>query len=242
MDLIKANINNLTALWKTGGQLAGQYIKEAGYCLSVAGSGEWPNKLWFTQSLDMLTLHDIQLKWNLDGVSIPIWGNDLAKQELTLITRGFEEKLTQVAMSMDLTNAPERIDRVVIQKVTNEKMAETWSKLFQESFGYEVSAETVTKTIGSIEYFIGKHDEVPVGTAVLFMDRHGIAGIHSMGVIPTQRRKGYAEELLIHMMNIARMKGANYATLQASEMGKGLYLKTGFREDFTIKTFIKHKI
>lgn len=241
MNLIKANTNNLTALWKAGGQLAGQYIKEAGYCLSVAGSGEWPNKLWFNNAISMQTLHDIQLKWNLNGVSLPIWGNDLAKQERMLKASGFEEKLTQVAMSMDLTHAPEHIDRVVIQKVTSKQMAETWSKLFQESFGYEISAETVTKSIGSIEYFIGKHDGVPVGTAVLFVDRHGIAGIHSMGVIPTQRRKGYAEELLIHMMNIARMKGANNATLQASEMGKGLYLKTGFKEDFIIKTFIKHK-
>jgi predicted acetyltransferase len=60
-----------------------------------------------------------------------------------------------------------------------------------------------------------------------------------MGVIPSQRRKGYAEELLIHMMNIGRMKGAKYATLQASDMGKRLYLKTGFQQDFIIKTFIK---
>ncbi len=242
MDLIKANINNLTSLWLTGGQLAGQYIEECGYQVSISEVGEWPNKLWFNKAIDRQTLHDIQLKWNLDGVSLPIWGKDLAKQERLLKASGFEEKLTQVAMSMDLTHAPEHVDRVVIQKVTSEQIAETWSRLFQESFGYEISAETVIKTIGSIEYFIGKHDGVPVGTAVLFIDQHGIAGIHSMGVIPTQRRKGYAEELLIHMLNIARMKGANYATLQASEMGKGLYLKTGFKEDFTIKTFIKHKI
>jgi len=239
MDLVKVNINNLTDLWKTGGQLAGYYIEEPGYNLSVAGNGEWPNKLWFTKSLDMPTLQKNKLQWNLDELSIPIFGDDLHKQELILKASGFEEKLTQVAMFMDLADVPDNVERVVIQKVKNTEQAKIWSQLFQEAFGYEISVVTVMKTMESIEYFIGKHNGVAVGTAVLFVDKRGIAGIHSMGVIPSQRRKGYAEELLIHMLNIARIKGSEYATLQASEMGKGLYLKTGFQEDFTIKTFIK---
>lgn len=241
MDLIKANINNLTALWKTGGQLAGQYIKKPNYRISIARSGAWPNRLWFTKPLSLQALQDIQLKWNLNEVSIPIWGEDLNKQELTLKASGFEEKLTQVAMSMRLEEATDHDDRLLIQKVSSGPMAKTWSRLFQEAFGYEINAETVIKTMDQVEYFIGKHKGVPVGTAVLFIDPSGIAGIHSMGVIPTQRRKGYAEELLIHMLNTSLMRGANYVTLQASDMGKGLYLKTGFQEDFIIKTFINRK-
>lgn len=239
MDLIKANIKNLTALWKTGGHLAGQYNEEPGYSLSIAGSGEWPNKLWFTQRMDMQTLLDIHLKWNLDKLSLPVWGDELETQERILKAHGFEEKLTQAAMSMNLKDAPDHVERTTIQKVTNKPLAEIWSQLFLEAFGYEISAETVSLTMGSIDYFIGKHNGTPVGTAVLFMDEEGVAGIHSMGIIPSQRRKGYAEELLIHIMNIARMRGATHATLQASEMGKGLYLKIGFQQDFLIKSFIK---
>lgn len=241
MDVIKANINNLTALWKTGGQLAGKYIEESAYHLSIAASGEWPGKLWFTQPIDSQTLLDIQLKWNLNKLALPIWGDDIERRESMLKASGFEEKLTQIAMSVNLEDAPEHADRVGIQKVTTKPMAEIWSQLFQEAFGYEISAVTVYKTMDSIAYFIGKHDDAPVGTAVLFMDQQGIAGIHSMGVIPSQRRKGYAEALLMHMIHIARMKGATHATLQASDMGKGLYLKTGFQQDFIIKTFIQHK-
>ncbi|MEP1033058.1 GNAT family N-acetyltransferase [Ekhidna sp.] len=241
MDLIKANTNNLTALWKTGGQLAGQYIEESGYHLSIAESGEWPNKLWFTQQMDMQTLVDIQLKWNMDQLSLPIWGKDIEQQALMLKASGFEEKLMQVAMSMHLEDVPHYVERVVIEKVTSTSMAETWSQLFQEAFGYKISANAVSGTMDFIEYFIGKHNGTPIGTAVLFMDNPTVAGIHSMGVIPSQRRKGYAEELLIHVLNIARMKGAAHATLQASDMGKGLYLKTGFQQDFIIKTFTKHK-
>jgi ribosomal protein S18 acetylase RimI-like enzyme len=240
MDLINANINNLTALWKTGGRLAGQYIEEGGYRLSIAESGEWPNKLWSIKPLDMQSLTEIRLRWNLDELTLPIWGDDLLYQELIYKASGFEEKLTQAAMSINLKDRPDRVERVEIQKVTNKLGAEIWSQLFQEAFGYEISTMTVMKTMEHVEYFIGKHNEIPFGTAVLFME-HDIAGIHSIGVIPSQRRKGYAEELLIHMLNMARRKGAIHATLQASEMGKGLYLKTGFQEDFIIKTFIKRK-
>ena len=239
MDLNKANINNLIALWKTGGRLAGKYIEESGYHLSIAASGEWPNKLWFTKPIDTQTLMDIQLKWNLTKLSLPIWGGDLEIRESMLKSSGFQEKLTQIAMSVNLEDAPGNVDRVIVQKVTSKPMAEIWSQLFKDAFGYEISADIVNRTMVSIDYFIGKHNGAPVGIAVLFMDQQGLAGIHSMGVIPSQRRKGYAEELLIHMMNIGRMKGANYATLQASDMGKRLYLKTGFQQDFIIKTFIK---
>jgi len=73
------------------------------------------------------------------------------------------------------------------------------------------------------------------------MDKQGVAGIHSMGILPAQRRKGYAEEILIHMLHAAKLEGAAYATLQASEMGRGLYAKMGFQQDFQIKTFFKPK-
>ncbi len=241
MDLKKANIHNLTNLWKTGGLLAGQYVEEPCYRLSIGESGAWPNKLWFTHQPNMQAMQHIQLKWNLNEISIPIWGEDMSKHELMLKARGFEEKLTQVAMSLTLEEVHDHANKLVIEKVKNGKLAKTWSRLFQEAFGYEISAMTVTDTMESIEYFIGKYDGVPIGTAVLFIDQYGTTGIHSMGIIPSQRRKGYAEELLIRMLNRAQLNGAKHVTLQASEMGKGLYLKTGFQEDFIIKTFTNHK-
>jgi hypothetical protein len=37
---------------------------------------------------------------------------------------------------MNLNNAPERIQQVIVQRVTSKPMAEIWSQLFQEVFGY----------------------------------------------------------------------------------------------------------
>ena len=91
-----------------------------------------------------------------------------------------------------------------------------------------------------VDYLIGIHGSQSIGTAVLYRDSPNLAGIHSIGVVPDHRRKGYAEDLLNHVLILAKKQGAIYATLQASSMAKGLYLKTGFREDFRLKNFIKH--
>jgi hypothetical protein len=40
------------------------------------------------------------------------------------------------------------------------------------------------------------------------------------------------------VLNRAIILGASHVTLQASAMGKGLYDKLGFREDFTIKNYV----
>jgi ribosomal protein S18 acetylase RimI-like enzyme len=186
-------------------------------------------------------LENIQKIRDVSEVSYPIWGEDLREQELILKAARFEEKLAQVAMSIRLEEIPKKSNRILIKKVTDERMANTWSQLFLEAFGYEISAETVTKTMNHMEFFVGMHNEIPIGTAILFIDKFGTAGIHSMGIIPSQRRQGFAEELLIHTLHSASGKGASLVTLQASAMGKGLYLKTGFQEDFIIKTFIQLK-
>lgn len=237
MNLIKANTNNLTTLWKIGGE----YVQEQNHHLSLAENGEWPNKLWFTTPPSVRALQLLKLKWNLDKISIPIWGEDLLKQSLRLKANGFHEKLSQVGMSMKLSQRPSLANRFSVIKVTDNDSAKLWSQLFQKAFGYEIGVKTVIQTMNSIDYLIGNHNGFPVGTAVLFVDQFNTAGIHSMGVIPSERRKGYAEELLLQILFKAQQKGCKLVTLQASEMGKGLYLKTGFQENFIIKTFTNTK-
>ena len=65
-----------------------------------------------------------------------------------------------------------------------------------------------------------------------------IAGIHGVGVIPSYRRKGFAEEIMKVLLNDALEYGADYSTLQASNMGKGIYERLGYSEDFLISNYI----
>lgn len=47
MDLITANINNLTSLWSLAGSKDGQFLDDENFAISTVSESEWPNKLWF---------------------------------------------------------------------------------------------------------------------------------------------------------------------------------------------------
>jgi len=61
------------------------------------------------------------------------------------------------------------------------------------------------------------------------------------GIIPEQRRKGFAEQMMVNILSQSAEQGFKYSTLQASELGKGLYLKLGFKEQFIIKSYSLNK-
>lgn len=237
MDLIKVNISNLTSLWKTAGHLGGQIIETSTFYISQVAHGDWPNKFWFTKPLELKYLKITYQDCKQNKLSLPIWGKDIAAQTSILESYGFEEKLSQVAMSLNLKGAIFSKGHLLIKKVSNPALAKEWSRCFLEAFGYEISHVIIEQSMTSIDYFIAYDKDRPVGTAVLFIDQFGIAGIHSMGIIPSQRKKGFARQLLNQMLSLAQLNGCRLVTLQASDMGKHLYLKTGFQEDFIIKTF-----
>ena len=239
MDMNRSNINNLTNLWVTGGISGGYFFTNEEYSVSLVHGADWPNKLWFGRAPDKRMMDSITRKWDLQNVSIVVWGDELPATEALLNEYGFTSKVALTGMSMRLDNVPDPLGKLRIEKVDDNEKAGEGSALFQKAFGYCIHAATVQQTMNKIDYFIGRVDGNAVGTAALFIDNAGIAGIHSMGVVPGYRRMGYAEELLLHTLNTARLRGAKYATLQASAMGEGLYLKTGFREDFKLKNFVK---
>ncbi len=241
MDLITQNINNMVSLWELGGKTTGELFKNENYSISIVRQSQWPNKLWFNRRPDAEMLKKVNEKWNLNGITLSVWGNDLLDQEKLMHSNDFELKNELTGMSMSLEQPLKHAGKLRFIKVDGPKLAKAWSHLFEIAFGYEIHAKTVELTMNEVDYYIGLDKFVLVGTAVLYQNQPEIAGIHSMGIIPEQRRKGYAEDLLVHVLNIAKQKGASYATLQASDMGKGLYEKTGFKNDFTIKNFIKHQ-
>lgn len=125
-----------------------------------------------------------------------------------------------------------------MEKVSNKSDALLWEKLFMQVFNYRISTEILLSSYEKIEYLIAYHENEPIGTGILYNDGNKIIGVHSMGIIPTMRRKGLAEQMMINMLDQSVGKGFEYATLQASDNGKGLYLKLGFEEQFTLKNYV----
>jgi len=237
MDIKEKNINNLLNLWRLAGEKSGIINQMPHYEFSWIPGSAWPNKLWFNSKTSSGHVAEAIQVAKTYGLGISFWdGINIGTDQLE--SEGFELKTQLSGMSIELGEMIPGKNSLEIIKVKNSLEASRWSDLFERSFGYRIDSYTVLKTSKLVNYYIAHSEGQPVGTAVLYSHEAKIAGIHSMGIIPEMRRKGFAEELLLSVLNIGKASGAEFVTLQSSVMGKGLYLKTGFQDLFTLKTFI----
>lgn len=241
MDLKHMNLENLQALWRLVGASVGDYISTNSYEMSVVANSEWPNRIWFSDPNYGGYIHEITNQLRLENFTIPVWDDPSNHLGKALETCGFELKSRQFGMSKALNPIEEASNNLSLKYVTDQESANVWSDTFMQAFGYLIHPETIMKTRKEVNYLLGMHHNEPVGTVVLFTNHTKIAGIHSMGIVPEMRKRGFAEDILLQTLNIAADEGATHATLQASESGKHLYTKVGFQVEFTIKNYVKLK-
>jgi len=239
-NLIKANWENLTSLWKTAatpfrGNVVGDIFDYA-----EIGNSDWPNRLWFHDDIMQESVEKALRKIESSNTRFTVPYRDIYNSQSNQILEenGFVKTFEQVAMSMPLTTTYVAETKLDLRVVSNATDAKRWANIYPSAFGYRITEETLLNTMGSIEYILALKQNQPVGTAILFQTG-SIAGVHGVGVIPEMRRKGLAEKIMKFVLNKAIHDGAEYATLQASAMGKGLYLKLGFDEQFTIHNYVK---
>jgi ribosomal protein S18 acetylase RimI-like enzyme len=91
----------------------------------------------------------------------------------------------------------------------------------------ELSTPRVLSAPG-LETYVGYMDDTPVATAVLVMAQ-GVAGIFNIATEEAYRRRGIGEAMTAHVIKVARESGCRIAALQASEAGRALYERMGFR-------------
>lgn len=240
MDIKQLNINNLTSLWIRAGLAAGDFTNHKDYAISRVEGGEWPNKIWFHRKPKIDLLKEVLENVDLRGLSLAIWSEDSSLVDKLLNSSGYSVRSSLSGMHLKLDGTYHTEGKLTVQRVSTPEHAIAWSKVFYNCFGYRIDNLTVELTMDAARYFLGFSYGKPVGTAVLYLDSQGTAGIHSMGVLPEQRRRGFAEELLLHLLHEARTEGAIYATLQASDLGKGIYQKLGFIEDFQMKNYTQN--
>ncbi|BFP43423.1 hypothetical protein FGF1_42680 [Flavobacteriaceae bacterium GF1] len=239
MDLKKLNIDNLISLWQLVDRRAGAYVPGDVFDHGTITYSDWPNKLWFTKKPtpeDIIIAKEI-IASTSTKLTIPYWeieGNDY---ESLFAKNGFEKVLEQVGMALDLSKGDFTPSGLKLQKVENRKAAQLWELLFERAFNYKIHYELILKSLDDVDYLIAYDQTFPVGTAVAYSTGNQIVGIHSMGIIPEMRRKGYAEKMMQSMLHEAMGRGSSHAVLQASAMGKGLYEKLGFEEQFAMSNY-----
>jgi|1_EtaG_2_1085319.scaffolds.fasta_scaffold89232_2 N-acetylglutamate synthase-like GNAT family acetyltransferase len=233
------NIENLISLWRVVGQIGGDHLITDRYEMSAVTLSEWPNRIWFDGCIDRELLEHLSNNYKLKNFTFPLMGESLVHNEEIFRQAEFDLKSLQYGMFKQLGGFNLADDRVKVVKVAEPHQAYIWSTLFAAAFGYMIHPQTVALTMNVVDYFIGTYEDQPVGTAVLFFSNSDIAGIHSMGIIPEMRMRGFARNLLLQVLKIAEHEGAKWATLQASDSGKALYKQVGFKEEFIIKNYIK---
>jgi len=237
MNNIQSNIHNLTQLWTVAGEAFQSYFEDEYLCISTIKNSDWPNRIWTKRPLSEDIFEKIQAKMKAEAPLTFSYFNENNSANPLLQNSPLQIKTKQYAMSLALTKQMETQKNIQLQQVSNEAEAALWSSTFYEAFKYKISPETVSKTQEKIQYFLAYHNEISVGTIVVFITNQ-VAGIHSLSILPSQRKQGFATELMHHALNMLTAQGFALATLQASEMAKEMYLQMGFSIEFTVENYI----
>jgi ribosomal protein S18 acetylase RimI-like enzyme len=86
--------------------------------------------------------------------------------------------------------------------------------------------------------YVGYSDDQPAATsALLVADK--VAGVYWVATMEGFRGRGFAEAMTWHVIREGAAAGCTVATLQASDMGRPIYERMGFRYVAPYKTFAR---
>lgn len=238
--LNKANIENLTGLWKKmGTQPCSSFLVKALYA-----SSSWPDRYWFDWNTDtnqISALDQILIQLPQHSI-IPVWDGaegNAKRLEQTIIENGFELSFQQMAMYLNLDNyIAVKHQPTNIQRIHTRQDIETWAKISGLAFGYEIDVAVIHKIADdpAIQLLLAYSEGQAAGTVLLYKTAD-IIGVHQVGVIEQYQRKGIAYSLMQHVLEVSNAWQGKYITLQASEAGEVLYSRLGFKQQFVIRNY-----
>lgn len=88
--------------------------------------------------------------------------------------------------------------------------------------------------------FLGSVDGEPAATSALLVTGD-VAGVYWVATLAKFRRRGFGEAITWHAVREGVASGCRVATLQASDMGRPIYERMGFRLVAPYKTFVPRK-
>ncbi|CAL2101493.1 GNAT family N-acetyltransferase [Tenacibaculum sp. 190130A14a] len=234
------NIKNLTNLWKVAGEAFNGYVEnERTFYASMKGLA-WPNRIWVNDLVDIKVAQEIQETMKRhEGMTFSYFNKSKAKSNLTFETNMYL-KSVQYGMSLTPKNYYKAQKEITLVRVKDKENADLWSATFYKAFNYQINAEVILRTLNDVLYFLIYSKKELLGTVVVFVTNR-IGGIHSLGVVPSKRKQGFALDIMREVLNFLKEKKIELVTLQASEMAKEMYLKLGFSVDFLMENYMLKK-
>lgn len=236
MNKIQANIENLTQLWKRAGESFNGYNFNQGIHSSMIHHSQWPNRVWSTQTATPTDLWKIEMLLNTSNLTYSSFST-INEDKINAADLNLKLKSTQIGMSFVPNRQFDEDNTLVLTTVKNEKQAESWSHVFLSAFKYLISVETILTLKDEIEFILVSNQNEVVATLMIYYSPN-TCGLHSLGVPPEHRKKGYAKNIMKTVLNRMHHENIPLVTLQASDMAKNMYLSLGFQEDFIMDNYI----
>ena len=237
MDIIQENILNLTSLWRYAARPFGGIVEGEGYGIARIPDTEWPNKAWIESSCPYPARVLSEIRAQLEtGMTLTVFGQPTAALSAVLEQLDMRLNFQLTAMSMEPWEPAFCLPDSDIRQVKTPEDIYWWCLVFYSAFGYRIAESVVAASLDKVNYYLLEDEGVPVGTLALYQTG-GVTGVHSMGVSPKARGRGLATQAMYHSLECARSSGSSLVTLQASEMGRGLYEKLGFSQDFILNNY-----
>ncbi|MFN2589220.1 MAG: GNAT family N-acetyltransferase [Actinomycetota bacterium] len=133
-----------------------------------------------------------------------------------------------------------------IRRVDSEEAHVEWLRVMTDGFGMQPEhTRTVDETARAVGFdgdapwvrFVGTVDGPAVASAGL-MTFGGLAGIYNVATVPDARRRGYGAAMTRAALRAARDRGYRVAILGASDPGRGIYERMGFREVAMVRQLV----
>lgn len=234
------NINNLLSFWRLAGSKVGSFHLSPGIRVSSVKNSDWPNRIWITSILNRQKLISAKevIMDQRQHHRVSIFHEEDDAPTTLMSQFDFTHISSQTGMSLPLVQwtVTQLQDQVKLLPVTTRQEAEKWSETFKECFGYRISSNTVISLVEDASFFTIHYQNGIAGTAILYQTRD-VAGIHGLGVLPSMRGKGIAKSTMEILLNDAKLKGLEIASLQASDRAFNMYKHLGFTEEFKMSNY-----
>jgi len=136
---------------------------------------------------------------------------------------------------------PEPVRGLHIEQLSDSKRLGAYQRVAAEGFGMPV--EFVERLMGpaflkvaGFGSYLGTVDDEPVAVSSVFVDG-GVAGVYNVATLESHRRRGIGKAMTWRSVLRGREAGCSVAVLEASELGKPVYERMGFRVVAPYKTF-----
>jgi GNAT superfamily N-acetyltransferase len=169
--------------------------------------------------------------------------------ERALERRGFSAADSAPVMSIDLDDLPELEETpgAELSFVHDRDTMRLAQLVAATSFGRPAAiAQQMADVIAPlgevpdspVRVVVARIDGVIVGAATTAVAGE-LSGLFNVATLPEARGRGLGRVTTLAVLHDARERGARVATLHASQLGYGIYLRMGFRHDGDFRRFTK---